>query len=538
MTTQVYYRKWRPSSFTSLAGQDHVSDTLRNAISQDRISHSYLFCGPRGTGKTSTARVLAKAVNCLSPRDGDPCNACNLCVSANDGRLMDIIEMDAASNRGIDEIREIREKVNFSPVQGRRKIYIIDEAHMLTDQASNAFLKTLEEPPAHVIFILCTTEAEKILPTIVSRCQRHDFRRIPGDIIFQRLDEICQAEEVSAEPPALRTIARHAQGSLRDAENLLEQMVLSGGSSVSLMKVDEILGVGNQDAWLDLAQQLLDGDTQAALSSINQAAWGGADPRQQHRNTLDLLREAMLLGWGSDEQQTEFPEHVRETIRETVAKTPRWRLTETARIWGDASLRYDAPSTLPLEIAAIQICSMQRPMETIWTPAMDGGTTPSTQPNTQDGAATPQLPAASQGNQAPPDQTAQLQQSTQTADGGTRYNWQETVRFLREQGRQGSQNINLGALLRGCNSEDVEIRNGTIMIPFQSHVHFQNVQEEILRDEASAKMKEAIRKNFGAELPFQIFMKGDEPPEHTNPLVQEAIRTGFRIISETKIDQA
>ena len=159
MTSQVYYRKWRPSSFNELAGQEHVSTTLRQSVRLGRISHSYLFCGPRGCGKTTTARIIAKAANCLDLQDGDPCNACAVCQSINDGRFMDIIELDAASNRGIDEIRDIRDKVNFAPVQGRRKVYIIDEAHMLTDAASNAFLKTLEEPPEHVIFVLCTTEA-------------------------------------------------------------------------------------------------------------------------------------------------------------------------------------------------------------------------------------------------------------------------------------------------------------------------------------------------------------------------------------------
>ena len=208
MVTQVYYRKWRPGSFAELVGQEHVATTLRQSVKQSRVSHSYLFCGPRGSGKTTTARIIAKAVNCLDLQDGDPCNACTICQAINDGRFMDIIELDAASNRGIDEIRDIREKVNFSPAQGSRKVYIIDEAHMLTDAAANAFLKTLEEPPGHVIFVLCTTEVHKILPTIVSRCQRFDFRRIPSDLIYQRLAEMVEAEGATVGPEALRLVAQ------------------------------------------------------------------------------------------------------------------------------------------------------------------------------------------------------------------------------------------------------------------------------------------------------------------------------------------
>ena len=356
MTSQVYYRKWRPGCFADLVGQEHVATTLRQAIKQGRVSHSYLFCGPRGTGKTTTARIVAKAVNCLDPQEGDPCNQCAICRSINEERFMDTIEMDAASNRGIEDIREIRDKVNFAPGEGRRKVYIIDEAHMLTDQASNAFLKTLEEPPSHVIFILCTTEANRILPTIVSRCQRFDFRRLPSERIYQRLADITEGEGVSVAPDALRLIARYAAGSLRDAENLLEQLVVSYGDGVTLAQVEELLGLGHGDRWLDLVKYLLTGNTSASLEVINQAAWEGADLRQMHRQALELLRAAMLLEWSAADA-LELPEHVTSQLKELVGNLPNWRVVKSLRIWGEVNMRYDAPSTLPLELAVVEICN-------------------------------------------------------------------------------------------------------------------------------------------------------------------------------------
>ncbi|MBI4300451.1 MAG: DNA polymerase III subunit gamma/tau, partial [Chloroflexi bacterium] len=225
MTSQVFYRKWRPSTFAEVVGQEPVTRTLRNALIEERLAHAYLFCGPRGTGKTSTARILAKAVNCLGPTvDREPCNTCSTCQAISEGRALDLIEIDAASNRGIDEIRDLREKVNYAPNEMRYKVYIIDEVHMLTEPAFNALLKTLEEPPRHTIFILATTEVHKIPATILSRCQRFDFRRLPLGAATDRLRHICAEEGIEAEVEALNLIARSATGSLRDAENLLQQL--------------------------------------------------------------------------------------------------------------------------------------------------------------------------------------------------------------------------------------------------------------------------------------------------------------------------
>src|SRR5512139_3622310 len=222
---QALYRKWRPQTFDEVSGQEHVLHTLRNAIGSGRIAHAYLFSGPRGTGKTTMARLLAKAVNCLNPDpSARPDNTCAICTAITEGRLLDLIELDAASNRGIDEIRDLRDKINFAPGQARYKVYIIDEVHMLTEPAFNALLKTLEEPPPHVIFILVTTDPHKIPATITSRCQRFDFRRIPLQVSVDRLAYIVMQEGLRAEPAALELIARQGTGAMRDAISLLDQL--------------------------------------------------------------------------------------------------------------------------------------------------------------------------------------------------------------------------------------------------------------------------------------------------------------------------
>jgi len=240
MSPQALYRKWRPQTFDEVIGQEHVTHTLKNALPSGRISHAYLFAGPRGTGKTSMGRLLAKAVNCLSTEDNKPCNQCRICQAINEGRMLDLIEIDAASNRGIDEVRGIREKVGFRPNEARYKVYILDEAHMLTEPAFNALLKTLEEPPPHVIFVLVTTEPDKIPSTIRSRCQRFDFRRIPLQDMINHLSYIAQEEGLIVEPAALELIARSATGSLRDAESLLDQLMSYSDGKITLVSPAQI----------------------------------------------------------------------------------------------------------------------------------------------------------------------------------------------------------------------------------------------------------------------------------------------------------
>ena len=560
MTTQVYYRKWRPGSFGELAGQEHVSTTLRQAVRLGRLSHSYLFCGPRGCGKTTTARIIAKAANCLDLQDGDPCNACAVCRAVNEGRFMDIIELDAASNRGIDEIRDIRDKVNFAPVQGRRKVYIIDEAHMLTDAASNAFLKTLEEPPEHVIFVLCTTESHRILPTIVSRCQRLDFRRIPSETVYGRLAEIAGAEGVDAEPAALRLVARYAAGSLRDAENLLEQLVVSCPGGVTAPQVEALLGLGSDDAALELVGYLLLGNTTASLTAVNRAAWEGSDLRQLHRQASELLRGFMHLQWGS-EDAVDLPEHVRAQLQALTGQVPPWRIVRALKTWGAVNMRYDAPSTLPLELAAVEICEESAaPAPPPEAPPPSGATAgaarggareresrppPPRQPRPERSAASAPPPEAA----SPPPEPGAAERPPAAApvaagqpEGEISRQWTAAVKSLsRTKGRK----YMLGPLLRDCKAENIEQDGQTLILPFVNKANLERMQEELEDPASRRRVAEAISSAFGAGYDFRLTLAGGQPvngpavktaAQHS-PLVRAALGMGGRILQEQEVEE-
>ncbi len=570
---QVLYRKWRPQRLGEVVGQGPIIQTLLNALERERVGHAYLFCGPRGTGKTSTARILAKALNCgRNDGKGEPCGQCSACREIAAGSYMDLFEIDAATNRGIDEVRDLREKVDFVPAGGRAKVYIIDEVHMMTTPAFNALLKTLEEPPAHAYFILATTEPHRVPLTIASRCQRFDFRRIANEDAAENLRYIAQEEGFSIDPDALDAVVRASNGSLRDASNLLEQVVLTAGARATIEDAREMLGLGGSTRARGLIEALLvRNDLAEALSSLGQLQADGMDMKQVHVELIDELRALLLVGAGA-EQVLDLPDDQLEDIRRMSREIDLARVRNAlatvaplsvpsggfplpieiafADIYLDAiGTQTTAPSTtadVAPPPAPPQSTPPRAPQPEARPPRSQRPRDPTPEPRSDPAPPTPaNADASDTAAPSPPPQLAttrgvrELEQpyaaapamNANAASGpidleSIRSRWKEIVDGLRGVGSSG----NLDAFLRTA-SEPIAIEGDTLVIGFYHDFHKSKIEDIKYRRLVEMSFAQALGKHF--EIRCERIERGT-PSGH---LVSAAIQRGAKLVEQTNGDQ-
>jgi len=362
MAYVALYREWRPKTFHDIIGQEHITRTLKNQIEQGRISHAYLLCGTHGTGKTTTAKVFARAVNCLSPVDIEPCGKCEICLGIDNGNIMDIVEIDAASNNGVDNIRELKEDVKYLPSKCKYKVYIIDEVHMLSTGAFNALLKTLEEPPAHVIFILATTAFQKVPATIVSRCQRFDFKRIRMEDIVKRLRSVASEGSVNVEDRTLNLIARNSDGALRDALSIFDQCISLNGSDISYKDVVSILGVAGDEYLIKISEAIGMGNTSGCISLIDEAVMNGKDVYQFIKDLTAHFRNLMVCKIGDNALNIlNIPEEIFRELNAQAKKLSTESILRNINILSaaDSDAKWSSQQRIILEMAVLRMCKKE-----------------------------------------------------------------------------------------------------------------------------------------------------------------------------------
>jgi DNA polymerase-3 subunit gamma/tau len=547
--SQAYYRKWRPQGWDEVIGQEHVVRTLRSAVGQGNIAHAYLFSGPRGTGKTTTARIIAKAANCLSEDLSlRPCNSCANCVAVNEGRFLDLIEIDAASNTSVDDVRDLREKINYSPSVGRFKVYIIDEVHMLSNAAFNALLKTLEEPPAHAIFVLATTEVHKIPATVLSRCQRHEFRRIPLNFIQALLKEIAEKEGLQVEPAALTAIARQATGSMRDAVSLLDQLA-STGAEVSLELTRQVLGTAASLSVFELMDALLKDDTGGCIQIINRALDAGSDPRQYARQVVDSLRAVLLVKLSSADQIEATKEEL-DKLNELAKRFSPQKLLAAIRAFDHAAQHASIgwQPGLQLELAALRSIDSEEEKSGGENDAKPTQNTPVKTAFSQKPASkhTVEQPSVHPAQQAPqktaiekPEQPSQATDEKHAdaaeptpADGdGSLGNLKSHWNEIRSAAKEISPET--AALLNSCKSFDM--KKGRLVLGFSGQV----LRDKMETGQNLENARKAIKKVTGAEVQIDCRVAGRD--ESTVPddvdidhdgMVGAALRLGGKITKE------
>ncbi|GAB4504072.1 MAG: hypothetical protein Fur0043_10650 [Anaerolineales bacterium] len=516
--TQALYRKWRPRQWDEVVGQEHILQTLTNAVRAGRVGHAYLFAGPRGTGKTSVARILAKAVNCLYEDPAQrPCNKCDHCVAVNENRFLDLIEIDAASNTSVDDVRDLRDKINFAPTQGKYKIYIIDEVHMLSTAAFNALLKTLEEPPPHAIFVLATTEIHKIPATVLSRCQRHEFRRVPVDEIVAQLKRIAGQENIQADDDALTLIARQASGGLRDAISLLDQLA-SSGQKIDLALTQTVLGTATSQTVLDLIASIADHQPASAMDTIHRALDSGADPRSLARQIVDYLRGLLLVQMGNADQ-VEATQEVRSKM---IAQANAFSTHEVLRIMkafnaAAADTRGGWQPSLGLELALAETLETFQPV----APAAPEPPPPAL----KKASSTPEPASPGEANQAA---SVARQPEPSASTPPLISNATITQAWKQIQARVKGYSVNLAALLNSVKSLDVQ--GSTLVLGLASDV----LVEKMNRPEHIEATRQAIHDQLGVDLAIKCVVttaKGQLPP-HINPdgMVATALQNGGEIV--------
>ena len=524
MSYQALYRAWRPETFSEICGQDAIIRTLKRQVMTGHIAHAYLFCGTRGTGKTTAAKVLSRAINCLNPRDGDPCGECEICQALKQERSMDVLEIDAASNNGVDEIRDLREKIKYPPALTRYKVYIIDEVHMLSTGAFNALLKTLEEPPAHAVFILATTEPQRLPATILSRCQRYDFHRISIDVIIDRLNVVLSGIGRSASQEALTEIARAAEGAMRDALSLLDVCLSYTDGEISGQLARDVLGTAGRSAMFEFVDALIDGNAGSALTQIDHVMRQGSDPQVFIRDTIAHLRGVMLAG------------AVKEGLAGLLEITPEDAerfMDQSRRMNGDALDRMlglfmraepdtkwaSRPRTI-LELAAVRACHPEKEADaTVWerldrveklveqgAAAVPGSRTRAAAPKTEEKKAEVRAPAPKPTPaEAPPqaylDAVAQLQ-----AENPSIRKPLDAMRFIRFDGNQ-------------------------VVVEFAK----KNMMDKMLLERKRGMIQEALANAFGQEVGIAMNIEGSATMEKkVSDTARDVINQAYDVFGREK----
>jgi DNA polymerase-3 subunit gamma/tau len=508
--TQALYRKWRPQAWDEVVGQEHVITTLLNAVKTDRVGHAYLFSGPRGTGKTTAARLLAKAVNCLAPDKANrPCNECDHCKAVTENRFMDLIEIDAASNTSVEDVRDLRDKINFAPTQGTYKIYIIDEVHMLSTAAFNALLKTLEEPPSHAIFILATTEIHKIPATVLSRCQRHEFRRVPLDQIAEHIAEIANAESIAIDEAAVTLIARQSAGGMRDAISLLDQLASSGGT-ITLDLAQTVLGTATSQTVLALAQAMIDQDSAMGLNAIHQALDSGTDARSLARQIVDYLRSLMLIQMGNA-NEVEATADIRAQMQAHADAIATEKVLRAMRLFNSAAsdTRGGWQPSLNLELAFA---------ESLEIPAADHAPVVRSSSKRERSSAEDSIKAAG---------TESAKRADQTPDPKSDANLSVILKNWKKIGasfKGGDSHI--GALINS--SHPIDIRGGALIIGISSDVLLEKINKH------TDVIRETIKTITNIDLPIQFMVSNAKTAHRTDikqdGMVAAALETGGEIV--------